>query len=299
MSHFVALVLVDKNSDNVERDVEDLLAPYSENIEVEGYEEACWCVGRVAKQEAINRVNAEIGTLDDVERPEYEKLEKEKLTELAGGPEKLAEMEKDISNRLDELFSLRSQARKALTQKWRELTAKRQKLTMQYEQEHEQYGKPDPNCSTCEGKGIYMSTYNPDSHWDWWQIGGRWSGALKEGYEPSEDPRNIETCRFCYGEGKREDGETCVQCGGKGKSVKWPTQWANSEGNIVPVEDMPESFIPYAVVTPDGEWHQKGKMGWWGISTEEKEEEEWEKACKDAFEKHKGTHLAVVVDCHI
>lgn len=32
------------------------------------------------------------------------------------------------------------------------------------------------------------------------------------------------------------------------------------------------AFSTYAVVTPDGEWHQKGQMGWWGMSSETPEE---------------------------
>lgn len=34
----------------------------------------------------------------------------------------------------------------------------------------------------------YLSTYNPDSKWDWYQLGGRWSGMLKikEGVNPEE-----------------------------------------------------------------------------------------------------------------
>lgn len=28
------------------------------------------------------------------------------------------------------------------------------------------------------GKAYHMTTYNPNSKWDWWQVGGRWSNAL-------------------------------------------------------------------------------------------------------------------------
>ena len=27
-------------------------------------------------------------------------------------------------------------------------------------------------------------------------------------------------------------------------------------------------FSTYAVITKDGKWHEKGRMGWWGISDE-------------------------------
>jgi hypothetical protein len=31
----------------------------------------------------------------------------------------------------------------------------------------------DPKCGECKGTGIYKSTYNPNSKWDWYSIGGR------------------------------------------------------------------------------------------------------------------------------
>jgi len=43
--------------------------------------------------------------------------------------------------------------------------------------------KPEANCSVCKGTGResyaeYDYNYNPHSHWDWWSIGGRWSGFI-------------------------------------------------------------------------------------------------------------------------
>lgn len=40
--------------------------------------------------------------------------------------------------------------------------------------------------------------------WDWWQVGGRWTGWLS-GYEPGADPANWERCELCNGTGKRRD----------------------------------------------------------------------------------------------
>ena len=37
---------------------------------------------------------------------------------------------------------------------------------------------------------------NPDGHWDWFQIGGRWTGHLSD-YDPEKDPANIERCDLC------------------------------------------------------------------------------------------------------
>lgn len=83
--------------------------------------------------------------------------------------------------------------------------------------------------------------------WDWYQIGGRWTGVL-DNYNPDKDPKNIEICWLCQGTGKRNDaiGEqareknpnfTCNGCDGKGERVKWPTQFAEHDNNILSLKD--------------------------------------------------------------
>ena len=57
-------------------------------------------------------------------------------------------------------------------------------------------------------------------------------------------------------------------------------------------------FVPFSFVTPDGEWHTKGKMGWWAISWDEKDDQEWEKEYKAAVEKYR-TRQHTIVDIHI
>lgn len=83
---------------------------------------------------------------------------------------------------------------------------------------------------------------NPNGKWDWWQLGGRYTGRFEPGYDPEKDPENQETCFLCGGSGFRDDeaaaahrerdpGYSCNGCTGKGRSPKWPTQWANV-GNV-------------------------------------------------------------------
>lgn len=86
---------------------------------------------------------------------------------------------------------------------------------------------------------------NPQKKWDWWQVGGRYTGLLSPAYDPEKDPRNIETCAICGGTGMRDDAlgkdhrakdpsYTCNGCGGKGTRAKWPTKWVNFEGDSIP-----------------------------------------------------------------
>ena len=77
------------------------------------------------------------------------------------------------------------------------------------------------------------------------------------------------------------------------------------------MRDIPETFTPYAVVTPDGEWHDwDGTFDWSDGYTEEANEKY--RASKAKREKvrqselgrlvapfgGKNSHVAVLVDCH-
>jgi len=105
--------------------------------------------------------------------------------------------------------------------------------------------------------------------WDWYQVGGRWTGFYSE-YDPEKDPRNI------YAEDKfhHKKGE-----------VKWPTDWVPFEGDLVPVAWILNlQKFPVYVFTPDGrcvgDWDEKDKTAIEQTLTEAKDK------------------LALVVDCH-
>lgn len=107
------------------------------------------------------------------------------------------------------------------------------------EVEQRPYGEPDDD-------GVVDTYgYNPRGCWDWFTVGGRWTGHLAqlvtgEPYAPATDPANVERCDYCDGTGVRRDGitpGTCNSCldstdpgawnkPGRGYRTKWPTQWA-------------------------------------------------------------------------
>lgn len=292
VSHFYTLVLVDgkdaKTRESVEAKVRELLAPYSEEVEAEEYLKRCYCIGGVAR-DAANVAADRVGTIDSY-RAKYNAMpEKKRPT-------------------------------------WKRFIAPHMKAYEAVMASHPDRLKPEPDCDTCNGSGQYKTTMNPRGYWDWWQIGGRWTGWLSK-YDPAKDPRNIEICRLCSGTGVRRDriavnagmdqevikkkgharfGQkgTCNGCDGTGKSVKF--SYVDHEGDVLPAArllDIPtKKWTPRAMVTPDGEWIQRGTMGWWGMSFEDMKEKDWEAVAKDALEttlkKHPGC-AAVVVDCHI
>lgn len=116
---------------------------------------------------------------------------------------------------------------------------------------------------------------NPQGKWDWWTVGGRWTGVWSD-YDPTTDTANLEPCFICQGTGMRMDalaiefrktdpGYTCNGCDGKGRAVKHPPQWRPFMADVIPVAhylDTPGIRVPFAVVIPDGGWHEKVTYTW-------------------------------------
>ena len=142
-----------------------------------------------------------------------------------------------------------------------------------------------------------------------------WTVVLAD-YKPEADPDNQEDCNICNGSGDRlewvfyDNGERkfkddqskqcngCNGCKGTGRSTKWPTDFKKFEGDISLVAniDWSDDKIPYAIVTLDGKWHEKGTMEWFGISINE--DKSWKEVARNLLKQHKDCY-AIVVDCHI
>lgn len=294
MSHFVTLVLVNTHCsrnkslkdlpksqsdlESIREKVEELLTPYDENMEVEEYDRDCGCGDWRAYRESSDHADSVFGTINTIRdrfaenRPQNETPEQRQ-------------------------------------QEWEKVAAPWTKIKDEFYQKADK--SPDTDCGDCGGTGKYKSTYNPKSKWDWWVLGGRWTGYFEgKDFKPEDNPNNLETCFLCRGTGMRNDelGKsiradkpeyTCNGCGGTGRRLKHPPQWEKVPTDMMPVSSilkMDNPIIPYAVVTPDGEWHQKGDMGWFGISSNE--DNKWAEKFWEILKAHPNS-LAVVCDLHI
>lgn len=129
--------------------------------------------------------------------------------------------------------------------------------------------KPDSTCETCSGIGVQTSTYNPLSKWDWWSFGGRWNGNIKNKYRGDKSGFNFDD------------------------------EYRTLHENLVQVELLiKRNIVPFAILTPDGEWIDQGNMGWWAVVTDEVNPKVWERSCQKVYEKYSDC-LAVGLDCHI
>lgn len=121
------------------------------------------------------------------------------------------------------------------------------------------------------------STYNPNSKWDWYMLGGRWSGwhiKLKPGAKSGIIGEKSWT---------REDA---------------PGVDAALKGDIDFDAISKEEFAPYALIK-DGKWYARGEMGWWGASIEMRNKEEWVNEVWELVKLLPDNTLISFYDCHI
>lgn len=139
--------------------------------------------------------------------------------------------------------------------------------------------------------------------WDWWVIGGRWTGAWAPGYDPTTDPANREECFLCHGTGKRDDelGRVtrernpdygCNGCESTGQRLKAASQWRACALDQRPAAEVVVLDPTFTLVTPDGVWHRQTWNG-----TRHVEDVDWPATYRRELAKHAGMR-AVLVDYH-
>lgn len=131
-------------------------------------------------------------------------------------------------------------------------TPKDELLAAMIAREREQEG--DDEFLIHQDKICYMSTYNPNSKWDWYVIGGRWDGLW----------------------------------GGR---------------NHMKAEDFkaldPDQRHTFAFLDHNGEWDERGSMGWFGCVADEKPEVDWDRTHDELVNAIPDDAYVVLVDVHI
>jgi len=169
--------------------------------------------------------------------------------------------------------------------------------------------------------GDALTTYNPDSKWDWYSYGGRFGDFLKlkteavaspeSEYDYWSDSAQIKNIDFsmdqdAYEEALRfwdvivdhkplEDGEE------EPFTIYCEEYYRDYYGNRETYAKYCASFTTYAVLTSDGDWHEPGQMGWFGMSNETPESfKDWHEHYLERFvESADPDMFLTIVDCHI
>ena len=130
---------------------------------------------------------------------------------------------------------------------------------------------------TLDEAGNIISTYNPKSKWDWYTVGGRWKGSVMNWTDIVEHPAEVITPTWT-----RE---------------AWTEQVGGSD--VVQKKDLQQFGGTFAFLGADGEWHERGRMGWWGMVADEQPADDWDAALKQLVEDVADEDWLVVVDVHI
>jgi len=165
--------------------------------------------------------------------------------------------------------------------------------------------------------GKYGYWENPNAKWDWYQVGGRWSGLLKIKHRTVSnkvDSARINDIDFSLDIEKDNenirfwelvvDGDTPKNSEEENivkRNLYKPEYYSNRYESKEQYAQLSAEFGTYAVITPDGRWHSKGDMGWWGASSESDEEaKQWSESFKETFiDSADPEWTLTVVDCHI
>ena len=183
------------------------------------------------------------------------------------------------------------------------------------------------------------STYNPDSKWDWYEVGGRWSGffKMKDGTFSDcglkkdidlEGMKNLEIERLgkiydeiyliikdlpvsktwksvlkSYGRKKIDDARLFYNSQERVVALRNNKRWEDIEDFQVSrktfIERHKNGYLSTYAVLKDGVWYQKGKMGWFGISSGEMKQSVWDKKINEFVNNVPDDTLFTLIDCHI
>ena len=277
MSHFsVAVVCRPDEMINLERCLEKRLEPFWEGLEMDPYIYS-------TKADFIKKLKEEIEEIKNLQDYKDFKTDRElfKVTRSENDFSYFEEFEK-IENGTDE--------------------------------EIYQWGAKGYEPSNFDEDGNIISTYNPNSKWDWYQIGGRFDGALtlKDGSSVSQ--AQIKDISFdidqeMYNRKKRfwelyvegckplnEEEEKMLEHVFYNKQY-YLDRYMDVERFAV---EGAKNSTTYAVLTIDNKWIEPGPMGWFGSSGATfHEEREFHDHFEKFFDDVDGDNYIIIVDCHI
>lgn len=278
MSHYVVAVLTKSHPNDA--DFENILAKFDENLSVPRYVS-------MTKEQIITK-----------KKKDYEEYKNGLYAEYLSDPEGYRAKCKNeghleyISNTFPNVI-----------------------LKMSDEEIYEDYISSYPTKEEAESEyesyvdedGNLTSTYNPLSKWDWWTIGGRWSGELPLKNGKGADWGKVSDVAWgneiVPSEYIKEHPEVKAEYQ---KLITEGGDWYTAEyykKTFPTIEQYVKNkvtYVPWAIIMPDGNWYEKGKMGWFGCSSETYEEAiDWYENFYDRFIKDYQDYYITLIDCHI
>jgi hypothetical protein len=147
---------------------------------------------------------------------------------------------------------------------------------------------------TLERAKEYYAEHAPDedrSHWTDQRYLNQFSG---EGWKPAQEGEGFEKWTTYNPKSK---WDWYVE-GGRWEGFIKTTDGMEVDSTTLAAVDITTLNIPFAIVK-DGEWQERGKMGWFGMVRDEAPEAEWEQQVRANLMLLPKTTKITVVDCHI
>lgn len=113
--------------------------------------------------------------------------------------------------------------------------------------------------------------------WDWYTVGGRWAGSVMNWTDTIHHPAEVRT-------------PTCT-------TEAWDEKVGGAD--YLQKKDLNEFSGTFAFLDAEGEWHERGRMGWFGMVSDEAPTDEWDARLKQLVEDVDDEDWLVVVDVHI
>lgn len=177
-----------------------------------------------------------------------------------------------------------------------------------------------------EKEQAYGYFCNPNAKWDWFSIGGRWTGYFK----PKEN-KTGKLGRPGVFKNKANDGYVDIIRKG---DVDWKSMKADNRKQALetwtkklekqnpkkPTSDFESTFKPCSkeelekrkndfirinsssstfAVIKDGKWYERGQMGWWACVSNEEDPDDWNKKFDELIDNLSDDTYLALVDCHI
>jgi len=251
-------------------------------------------------------ISREESDIDEILEPFFEGLEMEPYVSKTK-----RQLVKDARDYYNMIYNERFSKKEEVTENEKEELYNLKKIMNMTDSELYEHEKAKFDDEDFDREGNLLSTYNPKSKYDWYKIGGRWSGLLelkeKDNYgnpikvdqarikdinlEPSEEEYK-QALKFWenYVEGKDP--------GSVGFILYKPEYYKSKYKTKEDYARAMACFKTMAIVTLDGEWHEKGEMLWFGILNNE--EDEWDLRYKERFLDNIDENLMLtIIDCHI
>ena len=169
-----------------------------------------------------------------------------------------------------------------------------------------------------EEEGTYGYRNNPNSKWDWYQIGGRWSGVFKlklgrkgtMGEKSGSDNEEIPKDRVDQAlkgdidwDGMKTEQLDDLEKNWNAAQILDETEkeWRYKITKGMTKEQYFANNIGFSVfaVLKDGKWYEKGKMGCFACVSNEKDSGEWHRQIQNMIDELSDDTLMTFCDCHV